>query len=197
MGLPCVFVRLAGCNLACSYCDTGYARDPAKGSKMSRSEIFSEVEKFGINLVEITGGEPLLAPQTPALVLDFLNRGYEVMVETNGSLDISRINHRARLIIDVKTPGSGMADSFLMSNLSHLRRQQQFKFVLCDENDFRWSVAFVERHLKAAGEIIFSPAVGGSLAPPRLAELILAARLRIRLQLQLHKILWPDQERGC
>ena len=138
----------------------------------------------------------MLAPKTPDLVRDFLNRGFQVLVETNGSLDISRIDHRAHLIIDVKTPGSGMEGSFLFANLAHLKRQHQFKFVLSDERDFFWSADFIESYLQAANEIIFSP-VAGALAPARLAELILERRLRVRLQLQLHKILWPDRERGC
>ncbi len=196
-GLPCLFVRLAGCNLNCSFCDTRYARQEIDGEKVSISEIVNRVSAYQVFLLELTGGEPLLQPETPELIRTLLDLDYTVLVETNGSQDIRHLDNRAHLIIDVKTPGSGMAESFYLPNLTFLQSHYQIKFVLCDEDDFFWSMAFIKQYqlqLKYK-EIIFSPVVS-SFMPARLAELMLEHRVQARLQLQLHTLLWPDCNRG-
>ncbi len=195
MGLPCVFVRLAGCNLDCRYCDTDYARTVADGEKVPIQEIVDRVSDYKVPLVELTGGEPLLQKETSELVWQLLEMDYTVLVETNGSLDFSPIDRRAHLIVDIKTPGSGMTESFHMANLALLQPHYQIKFVLVDEADFFWSLNFIKQYLPEDREIIFSPVVA-SFKPVVLAELMLEYRVRARLQLQLHTLLWPDYNRG-
>ena len=195
VGLPCVFVRLAGCNLDCRYCDTGYARTVSDGEKVSIQEIVDRVSGYKVPLIELTGGEPLLQKETPKLVWHLLEMDYTVLLETNGSFDISLIDRRAHLIVDIKTPGSGMAESFKMANLAFLHPHHQIKFVLVDEADFFWSLDFIKHYLLRSKEIIFSPVVS-SFKPALLAELMLEHRVRARLQLQLHTLLWPDCDRG-
>jgi len=196
-GLPCLFVRLAGCNLNCSYCDTGYARSEAAGEVVTVAEVIARLLEYRVFLVEITGGEPLLQEATLRLVRELLVRDFTVLIETNGSQSLAGVDPRAFLIVDVKTPGSGMSDSFKRSNLKLLRPHHQLKFVLVDEVDFFWSLDFIKENLAGIDltEIIFSP-VTASLAPARLAELMLKYRVKARLQLQLHTLLWPDSERG-
>ncbi|MEA3333390.1 MAG: radical SAM protein [Pseudomonadota bacterium] len=197
VGLPCVFVRLAGCNLDCSYCDTGYAKKLDDSEKVSIQEIVDRVSDYKVPLVELTGGEPLLQKGAPELVQQLLELNYTVLVETNGSLDLSSIDRRAHLIVDIKTPGSGMAESFHLPNLPLLQPHYQIKFVLVDEADFFWSLDFVKHHLlnSKTKEIIFSPVVS-SFKPAVLAELILKHQVQARLQLQLHTMLWPNCDRG-
>jgi len=196
-GLPCLFVRLAGCNLDCSYCDTGYARSEAAGETIAVSEVVARLLEFGCFLIEITGGEPLLQEATPRLVKELLARDFTVLIETNGSQNLALVDSRATLIVDIKTPGSGMASSFDKANLKLLKPHHQLKFVLVDEADFFWSLDFIKENFAGINmtEIIFSP-VTASLAPARLAELMLEHRIRARLQLQLHTLLWPGVERG-
>ncbi|MEA1922134.1 MAG: radical SAM protein [Pseudomonadota bacterium] len=196
-GLPCVFVRLAGCNLDCSYCDTGYAKTLDDSEKVTIQAIIDRVSGYKVPLVELTGGEPLLQKETPELVQQLLELNYTVLVETNGSLDISLIDRRAHLIVDIKTPGSGMAESFHRPNLSLLQPHHQIKFVLLSEADFFWSLNFIKQFLPNAEtkEIIFSP-VTSSFEPAALAELMLKHQVQARLQLQLHTILWPNCDRG-
>ncbi len=196
-GLPCLFVRLAGCNLNCSYCDTGYARQKSDGDKVSLQEIVNRVSAYKVSLVELTGGEPLLQTETPELIRSLLDLDYTVLVETNGSQDIGVIDRRAHLIVDVKTPGSGMVESFYRPNLSLLQSHHQIKFVLCDKADFLWTLDFIKQNLHQlkCKEIIFSPVVA-SFKPAILAELMLEHRVQARLQLQLHTLLWPDCDRG-
>lgn len=197
VGLPCVFVRLAGCNLDCRYCDTGYARQDDDCEKLSIQEIADRVSSYMVPLVELTGGEPLLQQETPELVRYLLDLDYTVLVETNGSLDIRPLDRRAHLIVDIKTPGSGMAESFHLPNLDLLQPHHQIKFVMVDEADFFWSLDFIRQHLPKLKdkEIIFSPVLT-SFKPAALAELMLEYRVRARLQLQLHSLLWPDSDRG-
>ncbi len=196
-GLPCLFVRLAGCNLNCSYCDTGYARPAAAGEKISVAEIMARVSAYQIPLVEITGGEPLLQEETALLVDELLQLNFTVLIETNGSLSIAGIDPRVFFIIDVKTPGSKVAAGFNLDNLALLQPHHQLKFVLVDEADFFWSLDFLAEHKAETGqlEIIFSP-VTKSFVPARLAELLLEHRVDARLQLQLHTLLWPESTRG-
>ncbi len=197
-GLPCVFVRLAGCNLCCRYCDTRYACAPGAGRELTVEALCKRVAAYAVPLVEVTGGEPLLQAATPELLGRLLDQGRTVLVETNGSLPIAGLDPRLCLVIDVKTPGSGEVESFLDENLVYLRPERhQLKFVLVDEYDFFWSRAFLAAHPLPAGlEVIFSP-VSGAFKPARLAELMLEYKVCARLQLQLHKLIWPEADRGC
>jgi len=196
-GLPCLFVRLAGCNLNCSYCDTGYARAHESGEMISIADVVEQLLKYRVSLVEITGGEPLLQDATPRLIKSLIEHNFTVLLETNGSLSTAAIDPRVHLIIDVKTPGSMMVTSFNHDNLARLQPHHQLKFVLVDEGDFFWSLEFVNKYLAETGplEIIFSP-VTTSFDPAALAELMLEHRVKARLQLQLHTRIWPEDSRG-
>ena len=194
-GVPCVFVRLAGCNLRCRYCDTTYAYDG--GSPMSVSQILDRCASLGGPLVEITGGEPLVQEACPALAACLIDTGYTVLVETNGSLPITRLPAGAIRILDVKCPGSGCADSNLWSNLDAIARRDEVKFVVTDRTDYEWSRDVVQRYDLSArcNAVLFSPAFG-ALEPRDLAAWMLADQLNVRFQLQLHRYIWPADQRG-
>ena len=192
-GRPCVFIRLAGCNLDCSYCDTRYAR--SGGEKMEREEVLRRVEEYGCRLAEITGGEPLLQPETLILAEELIDRGFEVLVETNGSLPVKELDPRAVRILDIKTPGSGQSDQMDWDNLEYLTPRDQIKFVLTSRKDYRWARGVIAEKLASNREILLAPAFG-TIDPAELARWILEDGLQVRLQLQLQKIIWPDQERG-
>jgi 7-carboxy-7-deazaguanine synthase len=194
-GLPCVFIRCSGCNLSCSYCDTRYARESSSGTLQTIDEIMDKVTSFPVKMAEITGGEPLLQPEIHQLIDRLHVAGKKVLLETNGSRDISKLDPRVQVILDVKTPGSGMAALNLEGNYRHLGDNHQLKFVLCSEDDFWWSRDFIRNRLPESAEILFSPVVE-RLSASRLAELILQEQLPVRLQLQLHRILWPEVDRG-
>ena len=191
-GRPCVFVRLSGCNLACRYCDTEYARE-ATGQGMSMAEILAAVSLFNCRLVEVTGGEPLLQPETPELLEKLAEAGYEVLVESNGTLPLPE-SRRWRAILDMKCPGSGAADSFAPVNLERLRKGDEIKFVVGGRADFEWALGRIaELDLTALGcELLFSP-VFGKCSPDQLAAWILASAPSppVRMQLQLHRHIWP------
>lgn len=194
-GLPCTFVRLSGCNLRCHYCDTRYAYDA--GETMSIAQIIEQVDAFGCDLVEITGGEPLLQELTPALVDALLGTGYQVLMETNGSLDINRVDRRCSRIMDIKCPSSGERNQNDPLNLVRLTAHDQVKFVIGDHDDFLFASLMLSR-LPATmppDRILFS-AVSGRMHPDQLARWMLEARIKARLQLQLHRLIWPDQDRG-
>jgi 7-carboxy-7-deazaguanine synthase len=193
-GLPCVFIRLTGCNLRCAYCDTAHAYD--EGFFLDAETVVERAKAFSCPLVEITGGEPLLQPETPELARKLLNEKFTVLVETNGSLNIDMLPEKAVRIVDFKCPGSGCSDSNDMENLGRLRPFDEVKCVISDRADFEWAADLARRHgLDQKCAILFSPAAG-KLAPDMLAEWILAEKLEIRLQVQLHKILWPHAEKG-
>lgn len=194
-GLPCVFVRLSGCNLRCHYCDTPYAYEP--GEPMALRDVMDHVNRFNCRRLTITGGEPLLQDQTPELVLTLLENGYDVSMETNGSLDIDRIDHRCIKIVDLKCPSSGMQEHNRMENLRRLGPADQIKFVIADKQDFEFSSAIARRISSSveADRIWFSP-VNGILPADRLAAWMLESNAHGRLQLQLHKLIWPNQDRG-
>ncbi len=193
-GLPCVFVRLTGCPLRCSWCDSEYAFHG--GSEMSREEVLEAVRSYRCPLVEITGGEPLHQPAVFPLVESLCAEGFTVLIETSGAIDISPLDKRARVIMDVKCPGSGMADRMDWGNLARLSPQDEVKFVIRDRADYEWARGVVrERGLTARGPVLFSP-VFGELEPRDLAEWILADRLPVRFQLQLHKQIWDPNARG-
>ena len=192
-GLPCVFVRLAGCNLRCRYCDSTYAYGP--GVERSAESVVEEVAGLPVTLVEITGGEPLQQPETPELCRRLLARGRRVLVETNGTMDIGALPPGVVRIVDVKCPGSGEAGRFLAGNLAALKPEDECKFVLCDRADFDWAAAFVRRlDLTRRCTVLFSP-VWTTLPPADLAEWILASGLAVRLGLQLHKVIWGGDTR--
>jgi 7-carboxy-7-deazaguanine synthase len=191
VGWPTVFVRLTGCPLRCGYCDTAYAFHG--GRRLAMDAILGQVAAHGARHVCVTGGEPLAQRGCVALVERLCDAGFVVSVETSGALDISVLDPRAQRVMDVKTPGSGESGRNLAENLDHLRPQDFAKFVICDREDYEWSREFVARHeLAIRCEVLFSPC-WGKLAPAQLAEWILADRLPVRFQLQLHKVLWGDE----
>jgi 7-carboxy-7-deazaguanine synthase len=194
-GLPCGFVRLSQCNLRCRYCDTRYAYEA--GQPMEPTEIRMRLDRFGCGRVTITGGEPLLQKDTPALVSGLIQSGFDVSMETNGSLDLGLVDRRCIKVMDLKCPTSGMQVYNRMENLDLLGPLDQVKFVIADQTDFQ----FADRQARMlasriqAGQILFSP-VFGQLPASELARWMLAAHTHGRLQIQLHKYLWPDQDRG-
>jgi 7-carboxy-7-deazaguanine synthase len=193
-GLPCAFVRLTGCNLRCLYCDTRYAYD--EGVEMTVEEIIGRVEQAGLRLVEVTGGEPLLQGETPLLVKCLLDSGYDVLIETNGSLSIREIDKRATIILDVKTPGSGESGRTDLGNFQYLKPSDEIKFVLCGRDDYNWAKEFLSaRNLWDKHTVLFSPA-GHMLEPSALAQWITEDRLRARLNLQIQKFIFGPDERG-
>jgi 7-carboxy-7-deazaguanine synthase len=193
-GAPCVLVRLTGCNLDCSWCDTKHAR--TDGDEMSIDDIIAYVGRLGCKMVELTGGEPL--HQTGAVVLleAFCNAGFETLLETNGSLDISHVDQRVVRIVDIKCPSSGEADRILWSNIDQLRPDDELKFVIADSQDYSFARNTVAKHsLGDRCTVIFSPAAG-RVDPADLAKWIIQDGLSVRMGLQLHKIIWPDIDRG-
>jgi len=194
-GRPCIFVRLTGCNLRCSYCDTRYAYE--QGKKMELTEIINRIAAHRCRLVEITGGEPLLQSETPILIYRLLENGYEVLLETNGSLDISRVDGRCIKIVDIKCPTSGESDKNDMENLKRLGSKDQVKLVIGNRMDYEYAKQTMDSTCPdfPGDQILFSPMSEG-IAPAQLAEWILEDNLNVRLHLQLHKIIWPDKERS-
>jgi 7-carboxy-7-deazaguanine synthase len=194
-GRPCVLVRLTGCQMRCSWCDTEYAF--YEGEWKTLDEVLADVEAFGCPLVELTGGEPLLQPGTLPLLAALADRGYEVLLETGGGLDIAGVDPRVRRILDLKCPGSGEAPANRWQNLDLLTPRDEVKFVIADQRDYLWARDVVqERRLAAVCPVHFSP-VWGACDPAELAAWILRDRLPVRLQLQLHKLLWPQRSRGA
>lgn len=195
-GRRCAFVRLSGCNLSCSWCDTRYALEE-EGRELPLDMIVEAVRPFAADLVGITGGEPLLQAATPELALSLVKEGYEVIVETNGSMDISPLPFPVARIMDLKTPSSGMADHNRLANLTLLRRGDEVKFVIADRADYEWARSMADGAFYPGElvETLFSPAQG-RIEPRELAEWLLADRLDARLNLQLHRWIWPEAERG-
>jgi 7-carboxy-7-deazaguanine synthase len=193
-GLPCVFVRLTGCPLRCVYCDTAYAFH--EGSRREEDDLIAEVERFPCRLLLLTGGEPLSQPAAFPFVTTLLDRGWQVLIETSGHVPLDALDPRAVAIVDVKTPASGESHRMHWPNLDRLRPQDEVKFVIADRADYEWSRATVrERRLGERGPVLLSP-VHGTLHPGELARWILEDGLPARVQVQLHKYLWPGVERG-
>lgn len=201
-GFPCLFIRLANCNLRCDYCDARYTwTEP--GTSIPQADIFTWLRQYPeIRLVEITGGEPLLQPAVYPLMHALLEQDYQVLLETNGSLDLSQVPDAVHIIMDVKCPGSGMDRSNREENLavllsrSHRGCRDEIKFVLTSETDFHWSKARLQQGFPPDIPVIFSP-VQPFFAPDKLAALLLAYHLPVRLQIQLHILLWPEKTRAA
>ena len=194
-GLPCIFVRLTGCNLRCTYCDTRYAY--AEGTVMQQEDIIKAVAAYPCTLVEITGGEPLLQKEAPLLIQRLLDKEYCVLLETNGTIDCSGIDPRCIKIMDIKCPSSGAAEHTRLENLSYLTKHDEIKFVIATRDDYEFAKGILPRvcNICASKNIHFSP-VSGMIDPAVLAEWILRDGLPVRLHLQLHKLIWPHRQRG-
>lgn len=193
-GLPTIFIRTTGCNLRCGWCDTKYAYND--GTEMMIVDIIKKIESLGGRLVEITGGEPLLQEGIPDLIRRLLDKGFSLMIETNGSMDIGLVDRRAIIVIDVKCPGSGMSEKMRLENLDILSKKDQVKFVIADRCDYVWTVDILNRHRHLKDlTILLSPAFG-LVRPEDLASWILEDNLNVRLQLQLHKYIWGNSVRG-
>ncbi|HUX91376.1 MAG TPA: 7-carboxy-7-deazaguanine synthase QueE [Gallionellaceae bacterium] len=190
VGLPTVFVRLTGCPLRCNYCDSAYAF--SGGQSMALEAIVAEVQRNPTRYVTVTGGEPLAQKNCLTLLRTLCDLGYQVSLETSGALDVSAVDKRVMKILDIKTPASGEMEKNLWANLNLLNPNDEIKFVLCDEADYIWGKQLlVEQNLAAKCEVLFSPAQG-QLSPTDLADWILRDQLPVRMQLQLHKILWGN-----
>jgi len=190
VGFPTVFVRLTGCPLRCQYCDTEYAFHA--GDWLELEAILERVRNFGASYVCVTGGEPLAQPNCLKLLARLCDAGYQVSLETSGALDVAAVDSRVSRVIDVKTPASNEASRNRIENFQHLTPRDQLKFVICSREDYDWSKAFLQEHrLGERCRILFSPSYN-QLSPTLLAEWILADRLPVRFQMQLHKILWGD-----
>ena len=191
VGCPTVFVRLTGCPLRCGYCDTAYAFNG--GKLISMSEVLDTVSSFGAHYVCVTGGEPLAQPGAIPLCKALCDAGYEVSLETSGSIDISNVDSRVVKVMDLKTPGSLELDKNLYSNIKYLTKNDQVKFVICDRRDYEWSKEQLEIHNLAeqVSDVLFSPSFE-QIEARQLAEWVLEDRLPVRFQLQQHKLLWAD-----
>jgi 7-carboxy-7-deazaguanine synthase len=192
-GRPCVFVRLTGCNLRCRWCDSEYTF--TGGEKMSIDDVMARVDGYGCKLVEVTGGEPLAQSESFDLIKRLCDDGYEVLIETSGSIDVTPVDHRATLILDIKCPGSGEVEKNRWSNLDQLKPRDEIKFVIADRDDYDWARRTIEEHNLTRWTILFSP-VWGELELKPLAEWMLADRVPARLQTQLHKHIWGADVHG-
>ncbi len=218
-GMPCIFIRLTGCNLRCSYCDTVYAFK--EGERMSLDQILAKVDEFARRypeiqkpVVELTGGEPLLQHNTPALVDRLIEEDFEVLIETSGAHDISKVSDKACRIMDLKCPSSGESDRMLWSNLDHLTWNDEVKFVIGSHEDYEWSRDLVREKIPTEMcEVLFSwvsplthfqkdpclkpfPETHTPISRDRLVDRIIEDALPVRFQLQMHKFIWPPDERG-
>lgn len=193
-GHPTVFVRTTACNLRCTYCDTKYSY--YEGENQSLEQILATIETHGAKYVCVTGGEPLLQKPVHTLMTTLCDRGYKVSLETSGSKSIETVDSRVKVILDVKTPDSGAADSFLLENIRWSTASTEFKFVICSEKDFEWSEDFCRQHqIFENWVVLYSPSYG-QVSERWLAEKILQKKSSARLQLQLHKYIWSPEKRG-
>jgi 7-carboxy-7-deazaguanine synthase len=193
-GLPCVFLRLSGCPLNCTWCDTEYAKE--EGDYLPFDHIFKKLLSFGIDLIEVTGGEPLAQEATFGLLRKLCDQGFKVLLETSGALDISRVDPRVHVIMDIKCPGSGMAGRMHWPNLQSLLPHHEVKFVCQDRKDYEFARDIIKNNdLSNKVTVLFS-AVTGKLDPKVLVNWVLEDRLPARFQLQMHKYIWPPEQRG-
>ncbi len=197
-GLPCVFVRLHGCGLRCTWCDTPYALDHRKGGEMmDTGDVLSRVAAYRCGFVELTGGEPLEQEAAFPFLTELCDQGFTVAVETGGHVDIARVDPRVVVIMDVKCPDSGMEKKNRPGNLAYLKPTDEVKFVIASRGDYEWTRAFIDRERLRArcGEILLSP-VFGAIEARDLARWILEDHLPVRMQLQMHKFIWAPDARG-
>ena len=193
-GLPCVFVRLTYCNLRCTYCDTEYAFH--EGKDQSIKEIIKKVRKYKCNLVEVTGGEPLMQKESYLLLHQLCEDGFEVLLETGGSLPIQDVDKRVRIIMDLKCPSSGMVKKNLYDNLNYLKKTDELKFVVGNKEDYNWCKKTIKKYsMIDKHEILFSN-VFNELKPEKLVNWILHDNLKVRFQLQAHKYIWDPKTKG-
>ena len=193
VGRPTVFVRLTGCPLRCTYCDTAYAFEG--GKQHSLDSVLAQVAEHSADYVTVTGGEPLAQPAAIQLMQRLCDAGYQVSLETGGAMPIDDVDDRVSIVLDLKTPASGECDRNLLANVPLLRPKDQVKFVICDRGDYEWSKAQVHMHDLGlrVDDILFSPS-NEELAPALLAQWVLEDRLKVRMQLQLHKQIWGDKK---
>jgi 7-carboxy-7-deazaguanine synthase len=192
-GRPCVFVRLTGCNLRCVWCDSEYTF--AGGERMSIDDVLERVRGYGCKLVEITGGEPLAQQESFELIRRLCDEDFEVLIETSGSIDIQPVDRRAKIILDVKCPGSGEVERNRWENLEQLRAHDEIKFVIADRADYEWARDLIEEKRLDRWTVLLSP-VWGSMEMKPLAEWMLADRVPARFQTQLHKHIWGADVKG-
>jgi len=192
VGLPTVFVRLTGCPLRCGYCDTEYAF--YGGEKWSQADILNEVESYKASYVTVTGGEPLAQKNSIELLTALCDKGYQVSLETSGAMDVSAVDSRVIKVVDLKTPGSKEVEKNLYENIALLNAQDQVKFVICNRADYEWARFKIDEYdlFSKVSEILFSPSFG-ELEAAELAQWVLDDKLRVRVQVQLHKLLWGDK----
>ena len=193
VGIPCAFIRLAGCNLACDWCDTTYARAAEEGREASIDDMLAEVGKFNTWLIELTGGEPLIQPESRELAKALLDKDYKVLLETNGTTSFEGLDERVVKIIDIKCPSSGQSGSFMMENIPLITPEDEVKFVLSDREDYEFAKKFMDEYIMGRTEkLLFAP-VRPALPPSELADWILKDGLRVRLQVQIHKYIWDEE----
>ncbi|MBF1802062.1 7-carboxy-7-deazaguanine synthase QueE [Alloalcanivorax profundimaris] len=193
VGRPTVFVRLTGCPQRCVWCDTEYAFQG--GEKWTLERILEDVDRRGARYVTVTGGEPLAQPNCLPLLTALCDKGYEVSLETGGAMDIAPVDERVSVVMDLKAPGSGEQHNNRLDNIAHLRPHHQVKFVLAHRRDYDWARFMLDQHglAERVSDVLFSP-VHGQLDGAELADWIVADRLPVRFQLQLHKLLWNDAQ---
>ena len=192
IGLPTVFVRLTGCPMRCTYCDTAYAF--SGGGNMQIAEILAKVAEFGTKYVTVTGGEPLAQKECYTLLQTLCDEGYSVSLETGGAMDIAPVDSRVSVILDIKTPASNEEKNMLWDNLNHIKPKDEIKFVLCNRADYDWAKAkLTELKLTEKCPVLFSPSYH-DLKADELASWILADKLQVRMQIQLHKVLWGERD---
>jgi 7-carboxy-7-deazaguanine synthase len=194
-GWPCAFIRLTGCNLRCTYCDTQYAFH--EGTEMSIPEILQAIDAFPTRLVLVTGGEPMLQRSVHELLAELLNRDYTVLLETGGQISLTEVDLRVHKIMDFKCPSSGMEIHNDYSNVLYLTQKDELKFIVGDRRDFDWACDLIQQYdiVSRSGAVVFSP-IYMKLSYSELANWVLNSGLRVRMQLQLHKIIWSDISRG-
>lgn len=193
-GLSCSFVRLAGCPLDCRWCDTPYAKEP--GQNLTLEAITGQVRDLGVGLVEITGGEPLAQEATPTLLEMLLEWGHTVLLETSGAFDIARVPGEVHLIMDIKCPSSGMAQRMHWPNLELLKPHHELKFVLASREDYDYARELISKHRLAERCTLLLSTVMDQVEPSQVVQWMLQDKLPARFQLQLHKYIWPPDQRG-